>query len=181
MSRFNGPQFKPPHVPGWTAIQTIWGASNHAAIETLAKNLGFEIRHAGGSLPWKYIPDEAIGPIFEIINRSKEDVEASRTINADWISARVVDSRLQINSVHWAETVGLPVRERQGEKFVRLADVGLIADLARKAPDSPCKVTTDDLAKFYQHIYEHSLGGLTEAQAGRRVRGEPDPRPRFPH
>jgi hypothetical protein len=178
--RFSGPQFVPPALEGWTCLATVWPGSNQSGVETLARNLGYEVRMEGPR-PWSYVPHEAIGKIFEVINRSKEVVEASRTINADWITTRIVDSRLLINSVHWAETIGLPVRELHREKFVRLADVGLIVDVARKAPDSPCKVTTDDLAKFYQQFDEHSLGGLTEAQAGRRVRGEPDPQPRFLH
>ena len=42
--------------------------------------------------------------------------------------------------------------------------VGLIVDVAKRAPDSPCGFTSDDVDRFCLECDDKSLGGLTEAQ-----------------
>jgi hypothetical protein len=175
--RHQGPQFVPPVLEGMTCLQTVWPGSHHSSIESIAKALGYEIVHHRGSLPWKYVPHEAIGEIFEVIHRGKQDVEASHTIDHNWVSSKLVDAKLEINSVHFANQIGLPVRERDRESYVRLADVRLIVDVVKRAPSSPCRLTTEDVDGFYHHVDEHSLAGLSEAQAARRIAGKPDPMP----
>jgi hypothetical protein len=111
--------------------------------DSLARGLGFVVHTFGREF---YVSRECIAAIHA--HRAKEKAAAIErsTITADDVSVRVLTGITKFSALVFARTLNLPMRERNGEQWVRLSDIPAIVAKARECrPDVPQGLEADIL------------------------------------
>jgi hypothetical protein len=163
---------------------------NWPTAANVARTLGYEITPTPGSLPWVYVPHEAIGEINKTLARWEQGHSDSTTINNDWVSTRIINSRLNYRAEFFAKLYEIEVRERvspEHECWVRVDDLPLIASAARQSTLQGDGWITDPAAidNLIAWIRENDIAGITDRDFRRRERAERegrifDDRPHWP-
>lgn len=165
------PQLHPPTVPGRTCLQRAFPGSWQTA-SGIARQLGYEITGAAGGHHWEYVPHEAIGEINATLARWAAETQSAQTVTREHVSCRVLDVFLRFSALHFAQQLGIPMKQGPGaEPFIRIEDLPLVIAAARASPQGARWETgPDQPGRMIDWIETKGLAGLTLGTARRERR-----------
>jgi hypothetical protein len=149
-----------PPVDGLVALRDHFPGTVGTG-DSLARSLGFVVHTIGREF---YVSRECIEAIHaERAKQAAATIERA-TIDNDWVSVRILASIAKWSALVFAKMLHLPMRERNGEQWVRLSDIPAIAAKAGECrPDVP-KGIEDELLRL---VRENGWAGKTFVQCQR--------------